>query len=379
MLRTLTKLIDQGIRVNIFTDFESDLQNEHQIKNTELIPAPRGIKSYLLFCLYSVVYKLFGFVPKRFRKLIRAISDSNLIIDLSGFALTDDFGKNSGTYRGIIFLLQAFCAKVIFRKKYFIFPQSFGPFRRKLNKMIARIIILMADLVFVRGRRSYKYIGCETRDNIRTIDLVFHKSFIDSYKSQLNCQKHNKKYVLLNPNSRIYHKEKKQNKTDYISFLEEIIRYYLDRNMLVVLTPNEIRDFEEDDVYLCNRLADKFKGRKVRVNTNLEISHLLKLIQNAHYVIVSRFHLMIFSLITNTPLIVLSWSDKYLDIMETFGMEKYCLKNFSKFFDVVSGLEESLSEIKRSIRVNLACIQEKIHKDILENPTLRNSRMFINV
>ena len=52
---------------------------------------------------------------------------------------------------------------------------------------------------------------------------------------------------------------------------------------------------------------------------------LLNLISESDiFIITSRFHLMIFAIILNTPPIVISWSSKYSDILMRYG-KKNCV------------------------------------------------------
>jgi colanic acid/amylovoran biosynthesis protein len=362
MLVTLRLHTDKNIMINIFSDYDSDLFENVDNKEYTVIRNPKGFLEYLKLVMYSILFTMFGINRSKYKSNLIALRDSTTVVDLSGFALTDDFSKNSGTYRSVIFLMQAFISKIIFRKKYYIFPQAFGPYKRYFNYMLSKVIIMLANKVFIRGNRSFENVKCKSKKCVQTSDFVFSKLFREKYSVERQIEYEN--YILINPNSRIYHKEKKQNSLKYVLFLEKTINYYLDAGFNIVLTPNELRENEEDDLYICNLLADKVDNKQVDVNKNLDLNYLMNLVAKSEFSIVSRFHLMIFSLIMTNPVIVLSWSDKYLDIMDEFNLGKYCLKNYDELFLLSENIMKNKDSISSSIKENLKIIEYNNSKNI---------------
>jgi polysaccharide pyruvyl transferase WcaK-like protein len=362
MLYTLRLHTDENIMINVFADYDSDLLENVDNKEYTVIRNPKGFFEYIKLVMYSILFTIFGINRSKYKSNLAALRDSTTIIDLSGFALTDDFSKNSGTYRSVIFLIQAFISKIVFRKKYYIFPQAFGPYKRYFNYILSKIIIMLADKVFIRGKRSFENVKCKSKKCVQTSDFVFSKLFRKKYSVEREVEYEN--YILINPNSRIYHKEKKQNIIKYILFLEKTIKYYLDAGFNIVLTPNELRENEEDDLYICNLLADNINHKQVYVNNNLDLNYLMNLVGKSEFSIVSRFHLMIFSLIMTNPVIVLSWSDKYLDIMDEFNLGKYCLKNYDELFLLSDDILKNKKNISKKIESCLIGIEEKNNNSI---------------
>lgn len=318
MLYTLREVY-KNAEITIVCDHKSDEKNVDN--EFELITGLYSIKSYLNVFMLVCLNKLsFGFFYKE-NKVIRAMKNIDIFIDLSGFALTEDFSKNSCTYRSAKYLIQA-CISRIFSKQYYIYPQAVGPMVRNINKIMFKLILMLATKVYIRGRRSYDFAKRYKKNNLfKTNDLVFlNESYRIKTKREIQT-----KYVVVNPNSRIFIKEKKENKNDYIKNLISIVED-ISKNYFVVLTPNELRENEYDDLDICyeilSNLSDSVK-KHVKVNTNLNIEFLLSLCEYADFCIVSRFHLMIFCLLKGNLPVVMSWSEKYLDIMEEFNISQF--------------------------------------------------------
>ena len=358
MLETLQNIYKDD-QVYFVCDHMDD--KDHCSDNITPISGLFGFSSYFLFSLRLFCYKLsFGFLF-RHDKTIVALKGTQIFIDLSGFALTEDFSVNSCTYRSTIFLIQAIISKSL-SGKYFIFPQAVGPMNRKLNKILFQLILILSDRVYIRGRRSFEFAQkFKFHKAKRTSDIVFMNS---NYSKPSSTTSEIKPFVLVNPNSRIVVKQSKVSSEKYIEDLSDMISR-VSKDYLIVLTPNELRQNEEDDLDICykifNRLSPEVRAN-VKVNENVDIQFLLKLCEDCEYAIVSRFHLMIFCLIKSTLPVVISWSDKYLDIMEEFDISNYVLDE-SDFADfVVSNKDIKNSKIK--IQERFISIRDQMKLDI---------------
>ena len=73
---------------------------------------------------------------------------------------------------------------------------------------------------------------------------------------------------------------------------------------------------------------------------------------------------MVFSLILKTPPIVISWSDKYNDIMSSFEIEKYCVKDSGKAEKTIDNLLSNFQNIQEKIKHNLNVNSLQIDKSL---------------
>ena len=356
----LKKNYSKDFKLVVFYDSKLKEDAVNPSKNYLIFQGPLTFLNHWLFTINTVLYKWLRIIPFYFQtEIVKEFSQCSLCVDLSGFALTDDFSKNSGTRRSLIFLSQALACKLTI-KTYIILPQAIGPFKRKLNEYIVKFIIHLSDLVYNRGKYKFK-MGSRLKSKcIKTTDIVFERSFIEKYQIKERNDSENK--VILNPNARIYHKS---DSGKYIKSQIDIINKLLSNNFNVVLTPNEIRENELDDLQICKMLKDHFKDNsKVILNENIEINNLLNLISDSKFIITSRFHLMIFSLILNTPLVVISWSDKYYDIMNSFDINKYCVSDPNKVIEIIDDLLSDFQVVKEKISTNLKSSSQQVNKSL---------------
>lgn len=357
----LKKNYSKDFKLVVFYDskLKEDFVNPN--KNYLIFQGPLSFLNHWIFTINAVSYKCIRIIPFYFQaEIVKEFFQCSLCVDLSGFALTDDFSKNSGTRRSLIFLSQALASKLT-NKTYILLPQAIGPFKRKLNEYIVKFIIHLSDLVYNRGEYKFK-MGSQLKSKcIKTTDIVFERSFIEKYQIKEYNDSENK--VMLNPNARIYHKS--DSGKLYIKSQIDIINKLLSNNFNVVLTPNEIRENELDDLQICKMLKDHFKDNsKVVLNENIDINNLLNLISSSKFIITSRFHLMIFSLILNTPLVVISWSDKYYDIMNSFDINKYCVSDSKKVIKIIDDLLFDFQLVKEKISTNLVSSSQHVNKSL---------------
>lgn len=356
----LKKNYSKDFKLVVFYDSKLKEDFVNPSKNYLIFQGPLTFLNHWIFTINSVLYKWLRIIPFYFQtKIVKEFSQCSLCVDLSGFALTDDFSKNSGTRRSLIFLSQALACKLT-KKMYIILPQAIGPFKRKLNEYIVKFIIHLSDLIYNRGKYKFK-MGSRLKSKcIKTTDIVFERSFIEKYQIKERNDSENK--VILNPNARIYHKS---DSGKYIKSQIDIINKLLSNNFNVVLTPNEIRENELDDLQICKMLKDHFKDNsKVILNEDIEINNLLNLISDSKFIITSRFHLMIFSLILNTPLVVISWSDKYYDIMNSFDINKYCVSDPNKVIEIIDDLLSDFQVVKEKISTNLKSSSQQVNESL---------------
>jgi polysaccharide pyruvyl transferase WcaK-like protein len=355
MLETLSEMYPDDA-ISIVCDHVSD-ESVHDSR-FHSIGGIYGFSAYVYLLIKIIIWRVsFKYFFKE-DHVVSELINTDKFIDLSGFALTEDFSKNSCTYRGTVYLLQALISRVI-TTKYYIFPQALGPIERPINKVIFLSILYLSCKTFVRGRRSFEFANnFRVSNSILTSDLVFMNN---SYRDK-NITVLDEAYILINPNSRIYVKQNKAGKTDYIDKLITLITEF-SKKYHVVLTPNEIREHEVDDLDICHELFSKLaENSNVSVNSNVEISHLLALCEHAEFSVVSRFHLMIFCLLKGTLPIVISWSEKYLDIMEEFNLQDYVFSE--DVFDTKMMDLNDLDEKKAAIRLKSDSIFAQMNRDM---------------
>lgn len=283
-----------------------------------MFQGPASFIGWLKFLLSIVLFKL-GF--NKGARVVDEIYQSDLVIDLSGFALTEDFSKNSGTRRSAIMLIQAVSSKIL-GKRYILGPQAIGPITRIVNVFIVNLIFFFSSKVFYRGQLRVPIYGSRAK-LVSCPDITALNSFQSLFNQGLFTEESS--YVLVNPNSRMFVK----NGENYITEMLGLLEVLIERGKKVILTPNEIRSNEFDDLDLCYRLKKELNSADILINQDVSLSGLFSLIDKAEFVIASRFHIMMFSLIRVKRVLVSSWSKKYLDIMQLYGQSEFCFDKIS--------------------------------------------------
>lgn len=259
-------------------------------------------------------------------KLI-AFSDTDLVIDISGFALTDQFGLLSSLiYCSNIVLSQ------LFRVPFVIYPQSMGPFSRISTKVLVKVFLPLADTVIVRGEMTKNYLdelGIDKKKNLYVCaDTAFLFNSASSEQASEIMQKHNIKrgengLIGIVPNMEIYKRTKGMgNENIYVKFLAricDVIQHEL--NASILFLPHRYKD----DMRIINLIMESLDQTEqvYTINEDYSASELKALIGQMDLLIASRYHSAIAALSMRTPVMVLGWSHKYVELMTMIGHEDY--------------------------------------------------------
>jgi polysaccharide pyruvyl transferase WcaK-like protein len=301
-------------------------------ENYDLLQAPLTFAGWVGLLVSCTLSKL-TFGLWKGGAIVTSLRTTDLAIDLSGFALTDDFSKNSGTRRSTIMLIQALCVKIL-SQKYVLGPQAIGPFERPLNEMIVRQILRLSDQTFYRGQLRLSK-SMHLKKVISSPDITSLKSFHELFTEGSISPK---PFVLVNPNSRIYVKQGGK----YVEEMNELLHELTRQGHSIILTPNEIRQEEFDDLDLCKQLKKASGSELISINVDLSLSNLIKLIDNSSFVIASRFHIMMFALARTKLVLVSSWSVKYRDLMSLYKQEEFCFERITELTEKVKTLRHDV-------------------------------------
>jgi len=169
----------------------------------------------------------------------------------------------------------------------------------------------------------------------------------------------------------------------YIQLLGAMIENILKRGHSILLFPNATREnhmgkLYNNDLPVIQELVDFFRsngGHQLKhiiyIDKNINTGSIKNLISSIDLAIISRFHAMINCLSLGIPLLVIGWSEKYFEIMETFNMEEwvfdYTAENKNEIvekLDLLIFQRQELSthikkrcpEIKKLAAIQISCI-----------------------
>lgn len=290
------------------------------------------------------------------------ISDMDLIIDVSGFALGDKWSKRTN---------ENFLNTIRLAKRHnipiFIMPQSFGPFKysEKLEYLHNEIKVLLAypEVVFAREQEGYDFI---TKDygltNVKlSRDLVLQNKEVDMskiYKTALALNVPTlttEGNVGILPNNQCFvHGDEEMVLCHYKAIVDELLSH----NKNVYL----FRHSAEDLTY-CKKIAEMYEGveRVHLLENNFSCLEYDEFVKNFEFIICSRFHGIVHAYKNYVPAIALGWAVKYHELTKAVGQEAY-------IFDITDKAcnQEKLVQAVSNMIANVKNEKEMIEKHVLE-------------
>ena len=273
-------------------------------------------------------------------KAVRIISQSSAQVDLAGVSFMDS--RQIFLPFNILSILPAILLGVPVIK----FAQALGPFKRLLNRLSAQLFLKRCKMIFARGNETLnnlKEFGIAPESFSFAPDVAFCHKVGDSitYENSDYCERlllklqnetnNNITTIGICPSSLLA--SKSQSAGNYTNFISEITSRFLKMNYRVILFPNATRQakmhtLRNNDLRVIQDVKLKLQTENfseediIYVEKNINADVIKNIIIQCNITIVSRFHAMIASLTTQTPVFVLSWSHKYLEVMKLFGMEE---------------------------------------------------------
>jgi polysaccharide pyruvyl transferase WcaK-like protein len=338
---------------------------------------------------YGLLLKLLR--QHRFRELwskrnsyLKQILETDIVVDITG---GDSFSDIYGLGRFLrVFLLKF--AFVQFGKKLVLLPQTYGPYNRRITRLLARYILRRAARVYSRDAAGVAYVrrlvGKEGSDEkIRYLpDVAF---ILDARRPAEEIvgpveriKADGAVLVGLNISGLLFHGGYTQDnmfklKADYrrlISLIVERLVQY--ERTVIVLIPHVFppRGFEvEDDAdacrYIYEQAASRCKGRILLVTGKYDHSQAKYLIGLCDFFIGSRMHSCIAALSQCIPAVGIAYSKKFHGVFESIGLSD-CVVD-TRSCDNREALEKIglLFERREQIRKHLMDVMPKVRKDVL--------------
>jgi len=319
------------------------------------------IKDFVLVFFYKITKRKF-FLNSSFN--LRKINECDFLIGADGYCFYD-----ANAIKAIIFSLSRILFSSFLGKNYYLFPQSFGPFHSKLRIFLLKLILGKAKRIYVRGKESQENLqGIVNKELIICPDIAFlfdvpaefhSKNYIEDFEESL--QK-----IAIIPNINLAKVRK-----EYIQLLTEFLKKLSNYNYRVFLIPHEIKKNKFDGLALCQQIYQRLSGaerQKVKIidDKNYTANDYKAIINKMDIVTTSRFHGAVAALSQAIPVITLSWSFKYKELMSWFGLEDYNIDfndfNSQKATDLVRIANQNKNNLKAIISDKLPNIHQKLDK-----------------
>lgn len=297
---------------------------------------------YKLVCIKQEI-KWYTNIKKHFSRLSNVLDIINVMIDISGFALSSKISKYLPSR--YLRLIKASKEKGI---PVVLMPQSFGPFDYGINKgkYCKEIyqILKSVDYIYARELEGARLL----RDDIGIEENVLISPDLVLQSETLECRKIYKKEPLSNvrkiessdaigiiPNTQLL---KNCSKDYLLNIYKRIIEALIKNNKEVYIFRHS------NDLLLCKDIFNMFNGDE-RIHIIIDEMNCVdfgKFVSQFQFVVASRYHSIIHSYRQDVPAIILGWATKYKDLANLVGQADYV-------FDLSSINESTMIDLQNKI------------------------------
>ncbi len=299
-------------------------------------------------------------IPLRYQPL-RVLAESDILLDLSGISFVD--GRVLTLVYNVCCVLPALLIHVPVVKM----SQALGPFKSFLNRRLAKTVLSRIELVFARGTGTSEHLQELGLVNWKqSADLAF---LLDQNENSDTLEtivpKAERSFIIGVSPSQVLETYCAGSGHDYLGELSSAVNSVSDRfNAQVVILAHsnlgEDKRSRNNDYHVCMKLYELCnKQNTVLLLDDRRPEELRSIISECDVFIASRFHSMISAICTHVPVLVTSWSHKYLEVMAEFGLDNYVAESR----DIT---EESLTEMLTSIIDNRSIISKKMKDKLPE-------------
>lgn len=279
-------------------------------------------------------------------------SKIDVVLDAGGFQFSDQWKhnkRNINEWNTYYSKLKKNGTKII------LLPQAFGPFNTAEGQEIAKILEKYVDLIFARDTISQRYL-LEAGVSFHKIKL--YPDFTSLIEGEFPIQyAHIKGKVCIIPNLKMIEKTT-IDRTVYLSFLENLIKYILAQDKEVFLLNHE----SKGDLQLCQIINERLGGN-FPIVSGLTAKETKGVIANSYMVISSRFHGVASALNSSIPCLSTGWSHKYEMLFNDFGEKDRLIDVKESFENITRKIDFILSEEgnhanREQLTLNKIAVQE---------------------
>jgi colanic acid/amylovoran biosynthesis protein len=307
--------------------------------------------------------------------LIKTYLQSDLIVDLSGDMMTEDYGPHIAFSHFIPVLMALFL-----HKPFFLCAQSIGPF--KLTKFIARYILNSANIITVRDETSLRYlheIGVRNDALFMTADMAFLLKPASS--EEINAIFQNEGFAI--ERSRILGVSLSQLvKSRYDKFnplsrevdIADLFAKVLDQissklKLQILFIPHVTGPGKsKDDRIIGREIQSRMKEKAYVIENDYGPEELKGIISRSTVFIGARMHANIAALSSMVPVCAISYSHKTPGIMSTLGQEEFVCSiesiTHDEIYSKVTSIYNKRSDISIALKERLVNICGKSLKNI---------------
>lgn len=242
------------------------------------------------------------------------VGEVDALIDISGFAYTDEWG--TGPCRSIRSLTEYYAET---SRPIMFLPQALGPFRHVENIANFRKTFAAVNQIYARDTDSLAFVREITGDSRKLKLAPDITLFAAARRQPVACDLGAP--VLFVPNIRMLRQGSAIWAGHYTATLSAMIDDALARGLRPQLM---VHDQSGQDKRIAEEIRDKCRDNIEIIEEN-DPWRLKQRISQAFFVVGSRYHALVAGFSTGVPSIALGWSHKYPTLYRDFGQEGYVL------------------------------------------------------
>jgi colanic acid/amylovoran biosynthesis protein len=363
------------------------------IVNCRLSPKSRISEHLFWILLLALIQRIIpirsvGDVIIRSNRWLRTLDKADFVGEIRG---GDSFSDIYGLRRFILGIIPCFVA-ILMRKKLVLLPQTYGPFKSRATKAIARFILLRSHRIFARDRESIELVQRLLRRQSKDKIIGFCPDIAFTLEAALPeepniqpklDQKNSAPLIGLNISGLLYlggytRDNMFELNVDYKHFVPVLLEELMKRtNAHVLLIPHVYwGNVEGDELQICRELFEsideKYADRIHLFNQEYDQSQTKGIIGLCDFFIGSRMHACIAALSQGIPVVGLAYSKKFYGVFETIGAEKFvidmCQRSHEEIVEIVISAFEQRNIIAENLKTAIPKAQKQIRnvfKEIL--------------
>ena len=339
----------------------------------------------LLSILHRIVPPLRSSIEKR-NKLIRTLLHADIIGDIRG---GDSFSDIYGMGR-LFFPTIPICIVTLLRKKFVLLPQTYGPYRSIVSRILARFTINAAGKVLTRDHNSIGVIkeklGIKNREIEFCPDVAFALQPIKPNWFTQSYKRNGSSLIGFNISGLLFNGGYTQNnmfslKFDYKDLPNKlIIEILMQTTADIIMVPHVFSSGVESDLTAAqtvySNIPEEYKSRVLVIDHFADQSELKYIIGICDFFIGSRMHACIAALSQGIPTVGIAYSHKFKGVFESVGLgdnvidarsygiheiNDFCLKRYKLSRTIVKELNNNMLLIRETLN---NCFQNNIHNDL---------------
>ncbi|MCD4754250.1 MAG: polysaccharide pyruvyl transferase family protein [Deltaproteobacteria bacterium] len=313
---------------------------------------------------------------------LKHIYESDIVASIAGGdSFSDIYGIRNFFYVSLPQVLILFMGK-----KLVLLPQTLGPFKGRLARVVAKYILNRANVVYSRD-----YTGIEEmrkflsrRFNTSRIRFCYDVGFaLDPVKPDnidlgdlFEKRADNSSVVGLNISGLLFMGGYTQDnmfglKIDYRKLIYTLIdRLMQKKNVMVILVPHVfgLPEHPESDSVICSKIYDelktKYKDRLFLAQGHYNQNEIKYVIGLCNFFIGSRMHACIAALSQNIPAVTIAYSKKFFGVLQTIGVESLVadprIMDKKEILSIIDNAYENRNSLKEKLQQTIPQVKETV-------------------